>query len=167
MDENRDLPIDSKEIKIEYLAVEKKVIVDSVEKPHYDEVYQRQLARIDKLKEKLAEKKERKKVAVKNRIETAKLKQYKKTRSTIVIDILSSLSTKTNNITGVSEKKELEYWMHLAQIQKALEGDTNAYKVIMDNAYKPHALEIEQKASTPDLSEFSDEDLRKFLSEGE
>lgn len=160
MDSDRNIPNGANNVKLEHLSVEKRVIDDANEKPDYEKVYERQHNRVETLKNKIAE---RDKV----REERAEIRRHKKTRSSIVIEILSLMTPRTNNITGVSEKQELEYWMHLAQIQKALEGDTNAYREVMNNAYKPHALEIEQKASTPDLSDISEDDLRKFLSEGD
>lgn len=160
MDSDRNIPNGANNVKLEHLSVEKRVIDDANEKPDYEKVYERQHNRVETLKNKIAERD-------KAREERAEIRRHKKTRSSIVIEILSLMTPRTNNITGVSEKQELEYWMHLAQIQKALEGDTNAYREVMNNAYKPHALEIEQKASTPDLSDISEDDLRKFLSEGE
>lgn len=160
MDSDRNIPNGANNVKLEHLSVEKRVIDDANEKPDYEKVYERQHNRVETLKNKIAERD-------KAREERAEIRRHKKTRSSIVIEILSLMTPRTNNITGVSEKQELEYWMHLAQIQKALEGDTNAYREVMNNAYKPHALEIEQKASTPDLSDISEDDLRKFLSEGD
>lgn len=89
-----------------------------------------------------------------------------KNRTTVVKGILSLLSTKESGLTGLTETQELEYWMHLAQIQKAMEGDTNAYREVMNNAYKPHALEIESRQSTPDLSDLSDEELQRLIGGG-
>ena len=160
MDSDRNIPNGANNVKLEHLSVEKRVIDDVNEKPDYEKVYERQHNRVETLKNKIAERD-------KAREERAEIRRHKKTRSSTVIEILSLMTPRTNNITGVSEKQELEYWMHLAQIQKALEGDTNAYREVMNNAYKPHALEIEQKASTPDLSDISEDDLRKFLSEGD
>jgi hypothetical protein len=154
----------SNNVKIEHLAIEKKQLDDNVEEsndtPQYEVVYERQKGLVGNLKNKIAERD-------KAREERAEIRRHKKTRSSIVIEILSMMTPKANSVTGVTEKQELEYWMHLAQIQKALEGDTNAYREVMNNAYKPHALEIEQRASTPDLSDLSEDELRKFLSEGE
>lgn len=160
MDSDRNIPNGANNVKLEHLSVEKRVIDDANEKPDYEKVYERQHNRVETLKNKIAERD-------KAREERAEIRRHKKTRSSIVIEILSMMTPKANSVTGVTEKQELEYWMHLAQIQKALEGDTNAYREVMNNAYKPHALEIEQRASTPDLSDLSEDELRKFLSEGE
>lgn len=164
MEDGMNIENGSNNVKIEHLAIEKKQLDDNIDKtnetPQYEVVYERQKGLVDNLKNKIAERD-------KAREERAEIRRHKKTRSSIVIEILSMMTPKANSVTGVTEKQELEYWMHLAQIQKALEGDTNAYREVMNNAYKPHALEIEQRASTPDLSDLSEEELRKFLSEGE
>lgn len=164
MEDGMNIENGSNNVKIEHLAIEKKQLDDNVEEyndtPQYEVVYERQKGLVGNLKNKIAERD-------KAREERAEIRRHKKTRSSIVIEILSMMTPKANSVTGVTEKQELEYWMHLAQIQKALEGDTNAYREVMNNAYKPHALEIEQRASTPDLSDLSEDELRKFLSEGE
>lgn len=164
MEDGMNIENGSNNVKIEHLAIEKKQLDDNSEEtnevPQYDVVYGRQKGLVETLKNKIAERD----IA---REERAEIRRHKKTRSSIVIEILSMMTPKTNSVTGVTEKQELEYWMHLSQIQKALEGDTNAYREVMNNAYKPHALEIEQRASTPDLSDLSEDELRKFLSEGE
>ena len=164
MEDRMNIENGSNNVKIEHLAIEKKQLDDNVEEsndtPQYEVVYERQKGLVGNLKNKIAERD-------KAREERAEIRRHKKTRSSIVIEILSMMTPKANSVTGVTEKQELEYWMHLAQIQKALEGDTNAYREVMNNAYKPHALEIEQRASTPDLSDLSEDELRKFLSEGE
>lgn len=164
MEDGMNIENGSNNVKIEHLAIEKKQLDDNIEEtnetPKYEVVYERQKGLVDNLKNKIAERD-------KAREERAEIRRHKKTRSSIVIEILSMMTPKANSVTGVTEKQELEYWMHLAQIQKALEGDTNAYREVMNNAYKPHALEIEQRASTPDLSDLSEDELRKFLSEGE
>jgi len=164
MEDGMNIENGSNNVKIEHLAIEKKRLDDNVEEsndtPQYEVVYERQKGLVGNLKNKIAERD-------KAREERAEIRRHKKTRSSIVIEILSMMTPKANSVTGVTEKQELEYWMHLAQIQKALEGDTNAYREVMNNAYKPHALEIEQRASTPDLSDLSEDELRKFLSEGE
>lgn len=164
MEDGMNIENGSNNVKIEHLAIEKKQLDNNIEEtnetPQYEVVYERQKGLVDNLKNKIAERD-------KAREERAEIRRHKKTRSSIVIEILSMMTPKANSVTGVTEKQELEYWMHLAQIQKALEGDTNAYREVMNNAYKPHALEIEQRASTPDLSDLSEDELRKFLSEGE
>lgn len=164
MEDGMNIENGSNNVKIEHLAIEKKQLDDNSEEtnetPQYEVVYGRQKGLVETLKNKIAERD----IA---REERAEIRRHKKTRSSIVIEILSMMTPKTNSVTGVTEKQELEYWMHLSQIQKALEGDTNAYREVMNNAYKPHALEIEQRASTPDLSDLSEDELRKFLSEGE
>ena len=164
MEDGMNIENGSNNVKIEHLAIEKKQLDDNVEEsndtPQYEVVYERQKGLVGNLKNKIAERD-------KAREERAEIRRHKKTRSSIVIEILSMMTPKANSVTGVTEKQELEYWMHLAQIQKALEGDTNAYREVMNNAYKPHALEIEQRASTPDLSDISEDELRKFLSDGE
>lgn len=58
-----------------------------------------------------------------------------KNRSTVIREILALV-----NETG----KDNEYSINMAQVERALNGDTNAYKAIMDNAYKPHTQQIEQ-----------------------
>lgn len=56
-------------------------------------------------------------------------------RSTIIREILELV-----NETG----KDNEYSINMAQVEKALNGDTLAYKAIMDSAYGAPKQEIEQ-----------------------
>lgn len=86
-------------------------------------------------------------------------------RSTVVREILQLANWGRNPLTGMQEKLSQEYRITLAILAKALKGDVNAYKALMDNAYKPHAQEIETKIQTIDLSEFSTEELKGFLND--
>jgi hypothetical protein len=106
-------------------------------------------------------------------IETEEVTNYKKAgrpkgsrnRSTVVREILQLANWGRNPLTGMQEKLSQEYRITLAILAKALKGDVNAYKALMDNAYKPHAQEIETKIQTIDLSEFSTEELKGFLND--
>lgn len=86
-------------------------------------------------------------------------------RSTVVREILQIANWGRNPLTGMQEKLSQEYRVTLAILAKALKGDVNAYKALMDNAYKPHAQEIETKIQTIDLSEFSTDELKGFLND--
>lgn len=86
-------------------------------------------------------------------------------RSSVVREILQLANWGRNPLTGMQEKLSQEYRITLAILAKALKGDVNAYKALMDNAYKPHAQEIETKIQTIDLSEFSTEELKGFLND--
>lgn len=86
-------------------------------------------------------------------------------RSTVVREILQIANWGRNPLTGMQEKLSQEYRITLAILAKALKGDVNAYKALIDNAYKPHAQEIENKIQTIDLSEFSTEELKGFLND--
>lgn len=124
-----------------------------------------------------ADERKRRKQAEENQnaefIETEEVTNYKKAgrprgsrnRSTVVREILQIANWGRNPLTGMQEKLSQEYRITLAQLAKALKGDTNAYKALMDNAYKPHAQEIETKIQTIDLSEFSTEELKGFLND--
>lgn len=56
-------------------------------------------------------------------------------RSTIARQWLEIEETKRNPITGKDERMSQEDLITLAQIKKAREGDTLAYKAIMDSAH--------------------------------
>ena len=56
-------------------------------------------------------------------------------RSTIVRQWLDVEQRLKNPITGSEEQMNLEDFMTLAQIKKAREGDTQAYKALLDSAY--------------------------------
>lgn len=86
-------------------------------------------------------------------------------RSSVVREILQIANWGRNPLTGMQEKLSQEYRVTLAILAKALKGDVNAYKALMDNAYKPHAQEIETKIQTIDLSEFSTDELKGFLND--
>lgn len=86
-------------------------------------------------------------------------------RSTVVRAILEATRWGKDPITGIESYIPIEYQMTLAILQKALKGDVNAYKALMDNAYKPHAQEVESKHVTVDISNFSEEDIKALLND--
>jgi hypothetical protein len=86
-------------------------------------------------------------------------------RSTVVRAILEATRWGKDPITGIESYIPIEYQMTLAILQKALKGDVNAYKALMDNAYKPHAQEVESKNVTVDISNFSEEDIKALLND--
>lgn len=53
--------------------------------------------------------------------------------------------------------------MHQAQINKAIQGDTNAYKAVLDSAYGSPVQQIEQTNTEIDLSGLTTEDIKEFL----
>lgn len=87
----------------------------------------------------------------------------KKNRSTVVREILDTTTYGRNPLTGTDDLISQEYRITLAVLSKALKGDVNAYKALMDNAYKPHTQEVDTKIQTIDLSQFSFDELRGFL----
>jgi len=56
--------------------------------------------------------------------------------------------------------------MTLAQIKKAREGDTAAYKALMDSCYGAPVQQIEQNNISIDLSELSTDEIRDILNDG-
>jgi len=56
-------------------------------------------------------------------------------RSTIVRQWLEVIQQVNNPVTGQNESLEIQDQITLQQIVKALEGDTNAYKELMDSAH--------------------------------
>ena len=58
-----------------------------------------------------------------------------KNRSTIVKEILKLLTKLDNPITGKEEWLTNEQHMTISILQKAIKGDVNAYKALMDSAY--------------------------------
>ena len=56
-------------------------------------------------------------------------------RSTIVRHWLEVMQNVNNPVTGETQDLEIQDQITLQQIVKALEGDTNAYKELMDSAH--------------------------------
>ena len=56
-------------------------------------------------------------------------------RSTIVKEVLQMLSKEDNPLTGKEEWLTNEQRMTISILLKALKGDVNAYKALMDSAY--------------------------------
>jgi len=56
-------------------------------------------------------------------------------RSTIVKEVLQMLSKEDNPLTGQEEWLTNEQRMTISILLKALKGDVNAYKALMDSAY--------------------------------
>jgi len=88
-------------------------------------------------------------------------------RSTVVREILHALNWGKNPITGREEGMSQEYRMTLAILNKALKGDVNAYKALMDNSYKPHAQEVENKHVAVDLTGLTAEEIKGMLKDNE
>lgn len=84
-------------------------------------------------------------------------------RSSIVREILQAVKWGKNPLTGVDGYIPMEYQMTLAILQKAMKGDVNAYNALMNNSYKPHAQETENKHVQVDLTQFTPEELKGFL----
>jgi len=70
-----------------------------------------------------------------------------------------------NNITGKVEDLSVEDQIVLAQIKKAMDGDTSAYKEIMDGLYDkiPNSIDLNANVQSTNLTkeEFLD-NLNKF-----
>lgn len=58
-----------------------------------------------------------------------------KNRSTIVKELLAIIIKLDNPLTGQEEWLTNEQHMTISILQKALKGDVNAYKALMDSAY--------------------------------
>lgn len=82
-----------------------------------------------------------------------------KNRSTIVKEILKLLTKLDNPITGKEEWLTNEQHMTISILQKAIKGDVNAYKALMDSAYGT-------AKDTMDLNttEVVDQDFKKLIS---
>jgi len=68
-----------------------------------------------------------------------------RSRKTIVREWLELIQTETNPITGQKEKLSQADLITAAQIKKALTGDTNAFKELMDSGYGKNEDKIEMK----------------------
>lgn len=80
-------------------------------------------------------------------------------RSTIAKKWLEVNQNLKNPITGANEQLSQEDLMTLAQIKKAREGDTQAYKALLDSAYGVSAnIKIEH-----DYSDMTDEEIAAML----
>jgi hypothetical protein len=66
-----------------------------------------------------------------------------KSRSTVIKRWLEAMDKGKNPMTGEVEEMSVEDKMTLALIGKALKGDTQAYKALMDSAYGQPKQEIE------------------------
>lgn len=71
-----------------------------------------------------------------------------KNRSTIVKKWLEVVQKVRNDLTHKEEELSVEDRMTLAQIQKAFEGDSTAYKLLMDSAYGQATNIVEQDITT-------------------
>lgn len=83
-----------------------------------------------------------------------------KNRSTIAKKWLEVNQEAFNDITGLKELLSQEDLMTLAQIKKAREGDTNAYKSIMDSAFGSPVQQIDQTIIEQPL--FPDHDVTEY-----
>lgn len=88
-------------------------------------------------------------------------------RSTIVREILQAVKWGKDPLTGKEDFIPMEYQMTLAILQKAMKGDVTAYNALMNNSYKPHAQEVENKNANIDLSQFTPDQLKGFLNDGD
>lgn len=68
-------------------------------------------------------------------------------RSTIIRKWLEVLDKGKNPFTGELEDMDIEDKMTLSQLSKAIEGDTQAYKALMDSAYGQPKQEIEETST--------------------
>ena len=81
-----------------------------------------------------------------------------KNRSTIAKKWLEVNQSLKNPITGETEQLSQEDLMTLAQIKKAREGDTGAYKALMDSAWGAPIQQIEQTNIETTLPEWMNEE---------
>jgi len=88
-------------------------------------------------------------------------------RSTIARKWLEVNQSLKNPLTGENETMSQEDLMTLALIKKARDGDTNAYKALMDSGYGAPIQQIEQTNTEIDLSNLTTDELRELLNEDE
>ena len=83
-----------------------------------------------------------------------------KSRSTVIKRWLEAMDKGKNPMTGEVENMSVEDKMTLALIGKALKGDTQAYKALMDSAYGQPKQEIEEVSTKEVITriKWSDED---------
>ena len=83
-----------------------------------------------------------------------------KSRSTVIKRWLEAMDKGKNPMTGEVESMSVEDKMTLALIGKALKGDTQAYKALMDSAYGQPKQEIEEVSTQEVITriKWSDED---------
>lgn len=72
-----------------------------------------------------------------------------------------------NPLTGTEETMSQEDLMTLALIKKARDGDTNAYKALMDSGYGAPVQQIEQTNTEIDLSGMTTDELKELLNNNE
>jgi len=90
-----------------------------------------------------------------------------KNRSTIARKWLEVNQSLKNPLTGENETMSQEDLMTLALIKKARDGDTNAYKALMDSGYGAPVQQIEQTNTEIDLSSLTMDELKDLLNEDE
>jgi hypothetical protein len=86
-----------------------------------------------------------------------------KNRSTIAKYWLSIEQNLKNPLTGDTETMSQEDLMTLALIKKAREGDTNAYKALMDSGYGAPVQQVEQTQTNVDLTGLSTDEIKLLL----
>lgn len=84
-------------------------------------------------------------------------------RSTIAKYWLDIEQRLKNPLTGVDETMSQEDLMTLAQIKKAREGDTVAYKALMDSTYGAPVQQVEQTQTNYDFSNLTVDEIREIL----
>jgi hypothetical protein len=90
-----------------------------------------------------------------------------KNRSTIARYWLAIEQDLKNPLTGDTETMSQEDLMTLALIKKAREGDTNAYKALMDSSYGAPVQQVDQTQTNIDLSNLSTDEIKELLKENE
>tara|TARA_Y100001937_G_C7056230_1_gene301548 strand:- start:462 stop:821 length:360 start_codon:yes stop_codon:yes gene_type:complete len=70
-----------------------------------------------------------------------------KGRSTVIKRWLEAIDKGKNPITGAVEEMSVEDRITVALIAKALKGDTQAYKALMDSAYGQPKQEVQQETT--------------------
>lgn len=83
-------------------------------------------------------------------------------RSTIARKWLEVLQQKKNPMNGAMEMLSNEDLITLAQIHKALKGDTQAYKAVMDSAHGQPKAEVKIDYDYADLS---DQELEAMIAD--
>jgi hypothetical protein len=88
-----------------------------------------------------------------------------KNRSTIAKYWLSIEQKLKNPLTNQDELLSQEDLMTLAQIKKAREGDTGAYRALLDSGYGAPVQQVDQTQTNYDFSNLSIDQVKEILKE--
>jgi len=90
-----------------------------------------------------------------------------KNRATIARFWLDVEQNLKNPLTNSDELLTQEDLMTLAQIKKAREGDTSAYRALMDSTYGAPVQQVEQTQTNYDFSSLTADEVRQILKDND